>query len=158
VDIICSQNIFEKKNPSYAYISNILVRPSYISLEYALAHYGLIPETVQIVQAVTTKRPLCMSTSFADFHYRHVKNSWFFGYEEAMIQGTLAFIAKPEKALLDCIYFMKGPLTIVRIHEWRLQNIEILNLDTMMKMAKNYGKKKIVCGAEKLKEFIEREL
>ena len=41
-------------NFSSLQIANLLYGPSYISLEYALAHYGLIPEQVFEITSVTT--------------------------------------------------------------------------------------------------------
>ena len=37
-------------------IANLLFGPSYVSLEYALSYYGFIPERVETVTSVTTKR------------------------------------------------------------------------------------------------------
>src|SRR3990167_2822579 len=36
-------------------IANRLYEPSYVSFEYALAHHGVIPETVYTVTSATTK-------------------------------------------------------------------------------------------------------
>lgn len=36
--------------------SHGLVNPSYISLEYALSYYGLIPEEAVVITAITTKK------------------------------------------------------------------------------------------------------
>jgi len=33
-----------------------LVNPAYISLEYALSYYGLIPEEAVVITAITTKK------------------------------------------------------------------------------------------------------
>jgi len=41
--------------PSSYFLANQVVFPSYISLETALSHYHLIPETVYQVTSVTTK-------------------------------------------------------------------------------------------------------
>src|SRR3990170_8075332 len=48
---------FQKVKPHPFVIANRLVRASYVSLQSALAHYGLIPEYVPVVTSVTTKRP-----------------------------------------------------------------------------------------------------
>src|SRR5438067_11531598 len=41
-------------DPPAEYLANILVAPSYVSLERALAFHGLVPERVGLVQSVTT--------------------------------------------------------------------------------------------------------
>ena len=44
----------EIKSPlSREVLANLIYGPSYISLEYGLQHYGLIPERVEIVTSVT---------------------------------------------------------------------------------------------------------
>ena len=62
-------------------ISNCLHRPSYISLESALSHYGLIPEAVYSVQNITTKKTIAYETIAGTFNYRSIKAQLFFGYE-----------------------------------------------------------------------------
>ena len=64
------------------HIANLLVVPSYVSLERALALHGLIPEAVPVIQSVTRARPMLFETPAGTFQYRHVKKSWFFGYRE----------------------------------------------------------------------------
>jgi len=43
-------------------LANLIYGPSYISLEYALAFYGLIPERVEEVTSVTNKRNKSFNT------------------------------------------------------------------------------------------------
>jgi hypothetical protein len=62
-------------------IANRIYRPSYISLESALAHYQLIPESAFGVTSVSTRRSYLFSGSLADFRFRTVKPDLFFGYE-----------------------------------------------------------------------------
>ncbi|MFQ6114408.1 MAG: hypothetical protein ACE5NG_10040 [bacterium] len=45
-----------KINPSREFIANQLVFPFYISLEYALSFYGIIPEKAYQVTSVTSKK------------------------------------------------------------------------------------------------------
>ena len=46
-----SESLFHKET-----LSNLIYGPSYISLEYAMSFYGMIPEKIQVVTAVTNKR------------------------------------------------------------------------------------------------------
>src|SRR3989338_11218199 len=41
--------------PSELEIANRLYRPSYVSFEYALAHYNILPEMVYVITSATTK-------------------------------------------------------------------------------------------------------
>src|SRR3989338_1042202 len=77
----------QKKEPSFMLISNILYSPSYISLEYALDFYGLIPEAVFSLTSISTRKTKSFTNPLCTFFYRSVKPSLFFGYEKIKI-GT----------------------------------------------------------------------
>ena len=82
-------------------IANKLYRPSYISLETAMAHYQLIPEVVYGVTSVSTRRTYRFGPSLAHFTFRTVSPRLFFGY---MLTSETAKIATVEKTLLDFFY------------------------------------------------------
>ncbi len=90
-------------------IANALYGPSYVSMDTALSYYGLIPESVSIVQSITTKRSKEFQTVFGKFSYSFstkiyfpVGVSWHTSAEkEAFLMAT------PEKALCDKIVFSK---------------------------------------------------
>lgn len=48
---------FQKVKPHPFVIANRMVRGSYVSLQSALAYYGLIPEVVPLTTSVATTRP-----------------------------------------------------------------------------------------------------
>jgi hypothetical protein len=48
-------------------IANHLYGPSYVSLDYALGHYGLIPEAVRQITSVTTRRGKTYDTPLGRF-------------------------------------------------------------------------------------------
>jgi predicted transcriptional regulator of viral defense system len=102
-------------------ISNCLYRPSYVSLESALSHYGLIPEAVYSVQNITTKKTIAYETVAGTINYRSIKPHLFFGYKVDKTQTIPVLIASPEKAILD--YFYLNP----RLHT--TQDIEGLRLN-----------------------------
>ena len=58
-------------------ISNHLYGVSYISLETALAYYGIIPERVYAVRSMTTKRAKSFSTPLGNFEYKTVLYIFF---------------------------------------------------------------------------------
>jgi predicted transcriptional regulator of viral defense system len=128
-------------SPSLEYLANLLVTPSYVSFERALALHGLVPERVPLVQSVTTARPGLFQTPVGDFEYRHVKPSWFMGYRELPVGPDHALVATPEKALLDTVYFSTGPFTEERIEELRLQNLEVLDANRLLRLAAGQGKR-----------------
>jgi len=64
---------FQKIKPHPFVLANCLVRGSYISLQAALAHYGLIPDVVPVVTSVTAQRPGRWETPLGIYEFRHVK-------------------------------------------------------------------------------------
>jgi predicted transcriptional regulator of viral defense system len=79
--------------------------PSYISLEWALHHYGLIPEVIYNITSISTKATRKFKNDFGIFIYRNIKKELFWGYRKEEKSGNNYLIAEPEKALLDYIYF-----------------------------------------------------
>lgn len=87
------------------YVANRIYRPSYISLQYAMAHYGMIPEAVMDYTSVTSLKTTRFSNALGDFFYYTVKSELMFGYKPiTMPDGRAILFATPEKALLDFIY------------------------------------------------------
>ncbi len=91
-------------------LANLIYGPSYISLDYALQHYGLIPERVEAVTSVTTGRSRRFSTPVGLFTYRMIPLKGFrIGMDRVKIGDGRAFlIATPEKALADKLYDGRG--------------------------------------------------
>jgi len=145
-----------RNQPALEYLANLLVLPSYVSLERALSFHGLIPERVPLVQSVTRGRPMLFETPVGDFQYRHVKQDWFFGYAETEIESASALIALPEKALLDVIYLSAGPFPRERIDAMRLQNLDRLKPAILTRMAAGHGER-LEAAAHELARWIRRE-
>jgi hypothetical protein len=98
-----------KINPSRVFIASQLVSPSYISTQYALSHYGLIPERVADITSITTRKTAAFENEFGTFVYQHLKLNCFTGFiEEKDENGFSYFIAEPEKAFVDFFYLSLG--------------------------------------------------
>lgn len=136
------------------YIAAILKRPSYLSLEKALEYHNLIPEAVTVYTSVTTKRPGRFVSKAGVFDYRHVKESLFWGYTSLTFNKQTAFIASPEKALLDFFYLKRVRISLNYLHEFRLQNVEKINIEKMFECARRFKKPKMLRVAEAIKEYI----
>jgi len=93
-----------QKEEFIEYVGSIIKYPSYVSLEYALAKYGLIPESVYTVTYVTTKKPGEFSSSNFSFKYRNIKDKLFSDYEKVVFNNGEYLFAKKYKALFDFIY------------------------------------------------------
>ncbi len=100
----------EKEKMTQQEISFLVYQPSYLSMEAALSHYGLIPEMVHVQTGVTTKTTRKFSNDFGSFSYRHIQPKLFFGYIPIETKFGKYLIAEPEKALLDYLYFNLGRL------------------------------------------------
>lgn len=125
-------------------VSNALVPGSYVSLETALIDHGLIPEAVFVTTAVTTGRPGSRETPFGTFVYQHVRSDLFWGYETlALGRGRTAFVATPEKALLDLSYLRSRSDEPAFIRGLRLQRLDSIDLDRLMAMAHRFGSRKV---------------
>lgn len=91
-------------------LANLIYGPSYISLEYALQIYGLIPEQVRTVTSFTTGRSRRFSTPVGNFSYRRITLPSFSSGMDLMQNGSGAtfLVAVPEKALTDKLQSERG--------------------------------------------------
>lgn len=88
--------------------ANHLYGPSYVSLQWALRYYGMIPERVYLMTSVTTKSSRTFDTPIGSFGYMRVPASYFpigVGCEDA--EGVCFMMASREKALCDTIMYDK---------------------------------------------------
>jgi len=151
------------KAPSDYYLSNYLYRPSYVSLQTALAYYGLIPEAIGRIQAVSPRHGTTWETPAGTFSYQKIKEERFWGYTvhssgrpEFSEAQSQFYIARPEKALIDLFYFQKGEWTEERIREMRFQNIDRIDRDRLDEDAKRFGSPNVQNGVDRFLQ-IHRE-
>lgn len=147
--------LYAKGSPHPFVIANLLLRPSYVSTESALAHAGHIPEHVAAVTSVTTGRPGVHDTPLGRFIYRHIKREGFFGHRRIeVVPGQEAFIASPEKALADLVYLRAGADHRDFLRELRLQGQERLDVDLLRAAAERLHSPKIARVARFLDQLI----
>ncbi|MEK7122434.1 MAG: hypothetical protein AAB855_01105 [Patescibacteria group bacterium] len=91
--------------PKDEMIANALYQPSYLSFEYALSKYGVIPESVYTLTSATTKPTRVFSANGQTFSYHTIARAAFTGYR---LSGGAhpVLMAEPEKALVDYLYFV----------------------------------------------------
>lgn len=91
-------------------LANLIYGPSYISLEYALSYYGLIPERVEQITSMTPLRSKTFQTPVGIFDYVHLlPRKMAVGVTVVEADSHHQFlIATPEKALADRISFYKN--------------------------------------------------
>lgn len=138
-----------KINPSRSFISSELYKPSYVSMEYALEHYGLIPERVSDITCITSKKTKNFENIFGKFIYQHVKTDCFTGFIQAKDEAGLIYnIALPEKAFLDFLYlnlsrFNKKYKEVI-FESYRFQNLDSLNKEKLFLYANLYKTNKLM--------------
>ena len=136
---------FKKVNPHPFVVANRMLPASYVSLQSALAYYGMIPEYVPVTTSVTTKRPTHWETPIGIFSFRHIQVDFFDGDRlENIGEGQQAFIASPEKALLDLIYLESGGDTLDYLTELRLGNLNQLDWQLLKNLASRIEKPKLL--------------
>ena len=145
---------YQKVMPHPFMVANRMVRASYVSLQSALDHYGLIPEHVPVVTSVTTSRPARWDTGLGAFDYRRIKPDLFFGYRMTdLAGGQKALVARPEKALLDLLYLQPGSDRPDYLRELRLENLELLDLGELKRLAEASGRPRLQRAAKTVEEM-----
>jgi predicted transcriptional regulator of viral defense system len=149
---------FQKVKPHPYLVANRLVRASYVSLQSALAHHGLIPEAVPVTTSVTTARAGRWDTPLGAYEYRHIKGTLLFGYRLTNLGGgQQAFVATPEKALLDLVYLHPSGDALDYLRELRLQNLALLDLDQLQYQAARAESPKLRRAAASVVELAQAE-
>jgi predicted transcriptional regulator of viral defense system len=148
-----------QQTPAHPFlIANSMLPGSYVSLQSALAYYGLIPEYVAQTLSVSTQRPAHWRNALGDFRFRHLAPHLFFGYQKAAVTtGQEAFIALPEKALLDLVHLTPDGDKPAYLAGLRLQNLERLDSQRLQAFAGRAGKPKWRRAAAQILALIEDE-
>ena len=97
-------------------VANTLYTPSYVSFDYALSYYGMIPERVSEITSATSKNEKLFDTPIGRFSYKKISlEAYSLGidwiYDES--EGG-RFIATAEKALCDKIKYDRGIGTLTQ--------------------------------------------
>ena len=123
---------YQKEKPHPFVIANRMMRGSYVSLQSALRYHALIPEYVPVTTSVTTRERHRWETPLGIFDFRQIKGELFRGYDIVNLVGRQrAFVAGPEKALLDLIYLTPGADAPAYLRELRLQRLDTLDLERL---------------------------
>lgn len=123
------------------YIANRLYCPSYVSLETALSHYGILPEVSMAVTSITSKATRRFKNVHGFFIYRSVKPEAYSGYNVERHRNFDVLFAEPEKALVDYLYFRRRDFGLAfDIAELRLDvsTIRDLSRRKLNRYAKQY--------------------
>ncbi|EKD32664.1 MAG: hypothetical protein ACD_77C00017G0003 [uncultured bacterium] len=154
-----------RKRPiSKMYLANLLHGPSYVSLEYALHHYSLIPEQVTEITSVTPGRSKAYQTPIGNFSYRHIPLPCFVSGMDIIDEvGVSCLIAAPEKALVDKI--QTGPQLRTRkdMYLYLLEDLRInpsdlaqMKLKKVTEYCKIYGSSKSALFLQVIKQLQQK--
>ncbi len=123
------------------FLANLIYGPSYVSQEYALQYYGLIPERVDMVTSMTCKRHKNFKTPVGTFQYTYLNIERFnVGVDwQAFRSDMRLLIASPEKAIADTLIqypsittmkdMLKHLIENLRIDESALKNLDLNRLE-----------------------------
>lgn len=89
-------------NPNDFEISQFIYSPSYISLESALSHHGILSQFPFEITAITLRKPVTKLINSKTYTYSRLKKEIFTGY----VKKGETLIATPEKAFFDYCYFI----------------------------------------------------
>ena len=146
---------YRKRTPHPFLVANRLVQGSYVSGLSALAHAHCIPEYVPEVASVGAGRPQIRQTALGRFSFRHVKVDLLYGYRRMDLgEGQTAFVAVPEKALLDIVHLCPGGDELAYIEELRL-DLAALDLDELDRLARAAARPKLSRAARHVRSLAE---
>jgi len=95
----------ENDRVPFEQIANLLHGPSYISYEWALSYYNMIPEGVYVVTSASAIRSVQFSTPLATFEYSYLSHARYsVGIDQQKNSAGNFLIATPEKALADLVH------------------------------------------------------
>jgi predicted transcriptional regulator of viral defense system len=145
---------YKRRPYSREVLANMICGPSYISLDYALHYYGLIPERLEALTSVTSSRGRRFSTPVGLFIYYGVPmRAYSIGIDRVEIDAGRSFlIATPEKALADKIQNDRGTAirTQTEMRTYLLDSLRIdpeglerLSSETILLIADRYRSRKI---------------
>lgn len=150
-DLICRETL-----------SNLIYGPSYISLQYALSFYGLIPERTETVTAVANKRNKVFDTPIGRFSYRYIHPDLYSeGIELVRLdENHNILIASREKAVADILYFCDKIENVEELKEFLFTNMRFeesevkkLKMSLIRRLAKIYQGNILI-----LQRYLEEEL
>lgn len=139
-------------------LANLAYGPSFISLDYALAWHGLIPERVEALTSVTSGRARTFQTPVGTFVYRPTPlSSFHLGMKRFEGEGCSYLMASPERALADKVRDDRSASvrSIVDAGRYLMDDLRIddsvarnLDLDSLAQIAEAIGSRKALLCAK----------
>ena len=145
-----TKNLYEtnKNAPGYV-VANAIYSQSYLSFDYALAYYGLIPEAVYTYKRATFgkgKKKL-YKNDFGTYTYRDVPTHIYPYVLQIYQEQDYSYVmATPEKALCDKLYTLKVVRNKKDMYDLLFNDLRIdmdvlkrLDFNVLYTLCDNYG-------------------
>lgn len=142
----------EKSTPGYL-LAESIYGPSYLSFEFALSYYGLIPEMVRTFTSATFKKKKKKTyiNAFGRFTYRDIPAKVFSFGVDFLREGAYCYkMATPEKAVCDQLYQLQPIANYRELETLLFENMRIdqqsfyrLNGDDILFLAERYGSRNV---------------
>jgi predicted transcriptional regulator of viral defense system len=125
-------------------IANQMYYPSYLSFESVLSKYGILSQVPYTLTFATPKRTRKMILNETEVEFTKLSDKYFFGYT---FENGIN-IARPEKALVDCLYLVSKGKRVLNIDELYLKNVD---KERLIELAKVFPEntRKLVRGVVK---------
>lgn len=147
---------WQRGHPHPFLVANRLVPGSYMSGLSALAWEQVIPEYVPETTSVGPSKPHIRELPPGRFSFRHVKPQLRFGYRALPVDDNQrAFVATPEKALLDLVHLHPGGDQSAYLAELRL-DYDALRLPTLADFAARSASPKLTRAAQRICRMAQR--
>jgi len=121
----------------YLQLACNLMRPSYISFEYALHYYGLIDQVPHVITLAGQRRHQFVPMGVYTFEYSYLKKELFWGYT---LEKSI-YIAEPEKALLDLVYLIARGKRLADLDSLEVRKLSKVKIRKYLKQFPSYVKK-----------------
>lgn len=130
----------------YEQIANLLYGPSYISFEWALSYYGMIPEGVYVVTSAAATKSKSFNTPLGTFDYSYLSHARYaVGIDQQENVAGRFLIATPEKALIDLVHSKSRNLDskellvdLIESRRMDAERLRALDKKRLLTIAENY--------------------
>lgn len=120
--------------PSAYLIANYLYKPSYISMDSALSFHHMIPETIYTVTSMTPQATREFRAAGILYRYFRIKKECFNGYQPLPHENATIWIAEPEKALADYLYFVALKKRQLQYERLDIRSLHLQKLKNYIKL------------------------
>lgn len=142
----------EESSIPYEQVANLLYGPSYLSFEWALSYYKMIPEGVYVSTSASAVKSKIFNTPVGSFDYIYLNHQRYaIGIDQKESFAGRFLIATPEKALADLIHLkskkLEGKDLLIDLIEGRRideDNLKNLNKKHLREIAENYHSKAVM--------------